>query len=184
MKQNVITNVEPVIRKALNLTGRQVSNVSYGAVDENPLQLIFKLPLPPEEPAVVSSKKVSYPDESERGLCHRPTLSLILLTAVIDYSNRTKEVQRIPIPPTSRPRLHRPHPADERKSMSPPQADHQMNSIKRSTSNYTAFPTSPPSESSVSVESAMFSDADLDVCSSPSLDSYTFSHAYCLAVGK
>ncbi len=27
MKQNVITNVEPVIRKALNLTGRQVMNI-------------------------------------------------------------------------------------------------------------------------------------------------------------
>ncbi len=27
MKQNIITNVEPVIRKALNLTGRQVNKI-------------------------------------------------------------------------------------------------------------------------------------------------------------
>lgn len=78
MKQNVINNDELVIRKALNLTGRQVRQKSLGI--QITQIFILQLYIPPEEPITSPMKKtdgtqIQSTEKNERGLI-LPILSL------------------------------------------------------------------------------------------------------------
>jgi hypothetical protein len=70
MQQNVITNVEPVIRKALTLTGRQVKSVQWQNLVEpiyRFIQHVYQLKAVPEEMIV---PPVPRPDESRSNTTH------------------------------------------------------------------------------------------------------------------
>ncbi|CAF0932127.1 unnamed protein product [Adineta ricciae] len=132
MKQNVINNDELVIRKALNLTGRQ-------------------LHIPAEESITSPMKntdgtQIHSTEKNDR-----------------DSAPRTSELQRVFIAPAPNPRLTRPHITDVRKSMSPPETNHLMNTIKRSTSSNNTYPISPQPEVSKSTDSNAITDLEPDL---------------------
>ncbi|CAF1125764.1 unnamed protein product [Rotaria sordida] len=129
MKQNVITDAEPVIRKALTLTGRQ-------------------LPPLPEQPIILSigKKDENRPNQIEN-----------------DRENtvRAKELQRIPIVPGPKPRLNRPNITDIQQLTTFSQANHTMDSLKRSSSSNSPLTSSSQIAKSIPSNISVHSELDL-----------------------